>query len=110
MAMDDDFAKMLKERLDKNKKEWDEEPDEDAPLHELRSPEGHTPTYQMLTVLDEHVQSLIRITVSMNSKSKPPDIHQHPRPFTAYDNLELHSQRTNTQRLAAKFGIGQGSR
>lgn len=108
MAMDEDFAKMLHKRLEEEKPDWDEE-EPDQTLHELRSPEGYDPKYQLMVAMDEHLQALMKVTVSLHSKSKAPDIHPHPRPFTAYDNLELYAARDRMRGLAQRVGMRTGN-
>lgn len=115
LAMDDDFAEHLMEQR-KEAQAKREEAEENGEIDEQgwhgptpRSPEGFTPELNALYALDERIQSLARILIMVNSKSKPPDIQKQPRPFTALDMLEFEDERSDMHDLAAKFGLRKPS-
>lgn len=108
--MDRDYAEHLAERRRKLREEAEDEGDEDDDSEQRwkpqgRSPEGFTPELNALYDLDERMQSLARILIMVNSKSKPPDIQKRKRPVTALDLLDLEDERDEMKDLASKFGI-----
>ena len=104
MAMDDEMAEVVHAQLKIRRKQIE---DGELTESELRSPEGETPLISLLKVMDEHLQSLIRITLSAHGdgKTKPPDIVQWPRPFTAVDAMDRQEEADDMSGLADLFGI-----
>ena len=111
LAMDRDHALFIHEqqRLAREAAEERDEDDEDEDEGHWkpvgRSPEGYTPELDALHVLDERIQSLARILIMVNSKSKPPDVQRHKRPVTALDLLDLEDERDEMSDLASAFGL-----
>lgn len=105
IAMDEEMAEAVWEQV-KIYRKLEEEGGSTGPT--ARSPEGWTPEIQVLQVLDEHVQSLIRVLIGVNSPAnapKPPDVAQWPRPFTAVDQMEYYETSDDMSDLADEFGI-----
>lgn len=114
LDLDPDYARHIFEQQKEAEAEaeeaaWFEENDEDGePIWhkpKLRSREGFRPELQALFNIDERLQSLGRLMIMVNSKSKPPDIQKTPRPFTALDMLELEFERDDMQEFASRFGL-----
>lgn len=108
--MDKEYAEHLRRRRKELEEEAEErEDDEDEDEENFKpsglSPEGFTPELHALYDLDERMQSLARIMIMVNSKSKPPDIQKRKRPVLALDLLELEDERDDMKDLAAKFGL-----
>lgn len=111
--MDREYAEHIaaqRQKLRDQQDEWDEDDDEDEDGEKRwqpkgRPPEGFTPELNALFDLDERIQSLARILIMVNSKSKPPDIQKRKRPVTALDLLDLEEERDSMKDLASKFGI-----
>ncbi|WIC89664.1 tail assembly chaperone [Rhodococcus phage Apiary] len=116
LLMDRDYAEHIAEKRrqlrEQEEDEGDSEDDEDSEKRwqpKGRSPEGFTPELNALFDLDERIQSLARILIMVNSKSKPPDIQKRKRPVTALDLLDLEDERDEMKDLASKFGLRKKS-
>lgn len=111
LAMDREYAEHLMEKKKKADAETEEraenDPDGDEEVWKPKglSPEGFTPELNALLDLDERLQSISRILIMVNSKSKPPDVQKRKRPVTAFDLLDLEDERDEMQDLASMFGI-----
>ncbi|ATS93123.1 tail assembly chaperone [Gordonia phage Patio] len=108
LALDEDYAKSLKKRLDEMKADQDEE-DEDgfgstewSP--ETRSQEDFTPVLGTLYSMLESIQEIPRTLIAVNGR-KPPKAQKIPRPVSALDILELEDERDDMADLSARFGM-----
>lgn len=111
LAMDREHAEYLhathKERLAEAEARAEEEGDDPEWKPEGRSPEGYTPEIDALHALDERIQSLTRVLIMVNSKTKPPEIQKHQRPMPMFQVLELEDEREEMRDLASRFGMRQ---
>ena len=110
LAMDRDHALFIHEqqrlaREAAEERDEDDEEESEAWKPVGRSPEGFTPELDAMYVLDERLQSLARILIMVNSKTKPPDVQKNRRPVTALDLLDLEDERDEMTDLASAFGF-----
>jgi len=109
LALDMDFAKEMKARLDKQLEEREgleeEEPEIIRKDNTMRSPEGYTPELAMMHLIDERLQSHISVALGAAGMKSPPQVIQHKRPLVAMDILELESEREEIMELKELFGI-----
>lgn len=107
LALDPEFAQMIKERMDEAGEDDEDDEDEDADWKpETRSQEGYTPEIAALYTLIEAVNEVPRTLIAVNGK-KPPKANKIPRPVSALDVLELEDERDEMHDLATRFGMRQ---
>lgn len=109
LSMDRDYALLVAAHHKEHKRQQEElEQDEDYEPEwkpQGRSPEGYTPELDVLYRIEEGLQSISRILIMVNSKSKPPEIQKNRRPVTMLDLMDLEDEREDMNDLASKFGI-----
>lgn len=109
MALDMDFAKAQKARLDEMREEEEDFDFEESDVIEkdktLVSPEGFSPERLLLMIIEERLQAATSVALGAAGMKNPPQVRFNQRPFVALQLLELEEERDGIMELKAEFGI-----
>lgn len=109
VALDMDFAREMKRRLDEDRDRLEELDEDDPDIiqkdNSLRSPEGYSPTMSILFTIEERLQALTAVTLGAAGVKSPPDVRFNKRPFVALQVLDLEEERDEMADLKRAFKI-----